>query len=218
MKNKILKYIEFIKEELKDTAPSYIKGKLQQLQKAFDDLFDEESLDDNEEPENISIEDAKNNKKSDKKLSDLGVKKDSSEISLYSSSNDSLTIKYSDEEASYTIIIFINISNGIPKDDNFSEDDINKIDVKFKKYLNAIDLVGTTRYLFNVDRVDGEFMFSKSEEKEEEEIQGQNNQEKVQDKQESDVDKMNIIEFLEFLKSDFDEKYGDNKGLEIETK
>jgi hypothetical protein len=41
------------------------------------------------------------------------------------------------------------------------------------------------------------------EEKEEEEIQGQNNQEKVQDKQESDVDKMNIIEFLEFLKSDF---------------
>jgi hypothetical protein len=115
------------------------------------------------------------------------------------------------------MIIFINISNGIPKDDNFSEDDINKIDIKFKKYLNAIDLVGTTRHLFNVDRVNGEFMFSKSEENEEEEIQGQNNQEK-EDKQESDVDKMNIIEFLEFLKSDFDEKYGDNKGLEIETK
>ena len=134
MKKKIYKFYDFIKEELKDTPDSYIKGKLEQLQKAFNDLFDEESSDENEEPENISIEDAKKNKKSDKKLSDLGVKMDSSEISLYSSSNDSLTIKYSDDEASYTMIISINISNGIPKDDNFSEDDVNKIDVKFKKY------------------------------------------------------------------------------------
>lgn len=217
MKKKIYKFYDFIKEELKDTAPSYIKGKLEQLQKAFDDLFDEEYSDENEEPENISIENAKNNKKSDKKLSDLGVKKDSSEISLYSSSNDSLTIKYSDEEASYTMIIFINISNGIPKDDNFSEDDINKIDVKFKKYLDAIDLLGTTRHTFNVDRVDGEFMFSKSEEKEESQQQGQNNQEQSQDNK-SKADQMNIIEFLEFLKSDFDDKYGESKGLEIETK
>ena len=115
------------------------------------------------------------------------------------------------------MIIFINISNGIPKDDNFSEDDINKIDVKFKKYLDAIDLLGTTRHTFNVDRVDGEFMFSKSEEKEESQQQGQNNQEQSQDNK-SKADQMNIIEFLEFLKSDFDDKYGESKGLEIETK
>ena len=216
MKKKIYKFYDFIKEELKDTPDSYIKGKLEQLQKAFNDLFDEESSDENEEPENISIEDAKKNKKSDKKLSDLGVKIDSSEISLYSSSNDSLTIKYSDDEASYTMIISINISNGIPKDDNFSEDDVNKIDVKFKKYLNAIDLIGKTRHTFNVDRADGEFMFSKSEE-ENTQQQGQNSQEQSQDNK-SKEDQMNIIEFLEFLKSDFDDKYGESKGLEIETK
>lgn len=216
MKKKIYKFYDFIKEELKDTPDSYIKGKLEQLQKAFDDLFDEEYSDENEEPENISIEDAKKNKKSDKKLSDLGVKIDSSEISLYSSSNDSLTIKYSDDEASYTMIISINISNGIPKDDNFSEDDVNKIDVKFKKYLNAIDLIGKTRHTFNVDRADGEFMFSKSEE-ENTQQQGQNSQEQSQDNK-SKEDQMNIIEFLEFLKSDFDDKYGESKGLEIETK
>jgi hypothetical protein len=216
MKKKIYKFYDFIKEELKDTPDSYIKGKLEQLQKAFNDLFEEESSDENEEPENISIEDAKKNKKSDKKLSDLGVKIDSSEISLYSSSNDSLTIKYSDDEASYTMIISINISNGIPKDDNFSEDDVNKIDVKFKKYLNAIDLIGKTRHTFNVDRADGEFMFSKSEE-ENTQQQGQNSQEQSQDNK-SKEDQMNIIEFLEFLKSDFDDKYGESKGLEIETK
>lgn len=216
MKKKIYKFYDFIKEELKDTPDSYIKGKLEQLQKAFNDLFEEKSSDENEEPENISIEDAKKNKKSDKKLSDLGVKIDSSEISLYSSSNDSLTIKYSDDEASYTMIISINISNGIPKDDNFSEDDVNKIDVKFKKYLNAIDLIGKTRHTFNVDRADGEFMFSKSEE-ENTQQQGQNSQEQSQDNK-SKEDQMNIIEFLEFLKSDFDDKYGESKGLEIETK
>ena len=87
MKKKIYKFYDFIKEELKDTPDSYIKGKLEQLQKAFNDLFEEESSDENEEPENISIEDAKKNKKSDKKLSDLGVKIDSSEISLYSFSD-----------------------------------------------------------------------------------------------------------------------------------
>lgn len=206
MKNKILKYYDFIKEELSDTPQSYIKNKLKQLQKAFNDLFEDESEND-EDTEFISIEDAKKNKKSGKKLSDLGVKMDSSEISLYSQTDDSLTIKYSDDEASYTMIIFINIKEGLGKGNNFSEDDIKKIDVKFKKYLNDIDLIGETRYSINIDRKDGEFMFSVSEE--EEEGQSQNNQDPVESQEESG-DKMNLLEFLEFLKTDFDDKYGDD--------
>jgi hypothetical protein len=206
MKNKILKYYDFIKEELSDTPQSYIKNKLKQLQKAFNDLFEDESEND-EDSEFISIEDAKKNKKSDKKLSDLGVKMDSSEISLYSQTDDSLTIKYSDDEASYTMIIFINIKEGLEKGNNFSEDDIKKIDVKFKKYLNDIDLIGETRYSIDIDRKDGEFMFSVS--KDEEEGQSQNNQEPVESQEES-VDKMSLLEFLEFLKTDFDDKYGDD--------
>ena len=206
MKNKILKYYDFIKEELSDTPQSYIKNKLKQLQKAFNDLFEDESEND-EDSEFISIEDAKKNKKSGKKLSDLGVKMDSSEISLYSQTDDSLTIKYSDDEASYTMIIFINIKEGLEKGNNFSEDDIKKIDVKFKKYLNDIDLIGETRYSINIDRKDGEFMFSVSED--EEEGQSQNNQEPVESQEESG-DKMSLLEFLEFLKTDFDDKYGDD--------
>jgi hypothetical protein len=206
MKNKILKYYDFIKEELSDTPQSYIKNKLKQLQKAFNDLFEDESEND-EDSEFISIEDAKKNKKSDKKLSDLGVKMDSSEISLYSQTDDSLTIKYSDDEASYTMIIFINIKEGLEKGNNFSEDDIKKIDVKFKKYLNDIDLIGETRYSIDIDRKNGEFMFSVS--KDEKEGQSQNNQEPVESQEES-VDKMSLLEFLEFLKTDFDDKYGDD--------
>lgn len=206
MKNKILKYYDFIKEELSDTPQSYIKNKLKQLQKAFNDLFEDES-ENVEDAEFISIEDAKKNKKSGKKLSDLGVKMDSSEISLYSQTDDSLTIKYSDDEASYTMIIFINIKEGLEKGNNFSEDDIKKIDVKFKKYLNDIDLIGETRYSINIDRKDGEFMFSVSED--EEEGQSQNNQEPVESQEESG-DKMSLLEFLEFLKTDFDDKYGDD--------
>jgi hypothetical protein len=200
MKNKILKYYDFIKEELSDTPQSYIKNKLKQLQKAFNDLFEDESEND-EDSEFISIEDAKKNKKSGKKLSDLGVKMDSSEISLYSQTNDSLTVKYSDDESSYTIIIFINIKEGLENgNNNFSEDDIKKIDVKFKKYLNDIDLVGETRYSVNLDRKDSEFVFSISEGESENE-NGEN---------EDSGEKMTLLEFLEFLKSDFDDKYGDD--------
>ena len=200
MNNKILRYFDFIKEELSDTPQSYIKNKLKQLQKAFDDLFDKEE--EGNEEEFISIEDAKKNQKSEKKLSDLGVKLDSSEISLYSEMNDSLTIKYSDDEASYTIIIFINIKEGLENgNNNFSEDDIKKIDVKFKKYLNDIDLIGETRYSVNIDRKDGQFVFSINEGESDEE-NGQND--------EKSGEKVILLEFLEFLKSDFDDKYGDD--------
>ena len=212
MNNKILRYFDFIKEELSDTPQSYIKNKLRQLQKSFDDLFDKE--DGNEEDaEFISIEDAKKNKKSGKKLSDLGVKKDSSEISLFSKMNDSLTIKYSDDEASYTMIIFINIKEALENgNNNFSEDDIKKIDVKFKKYLNDIDLIGERRYSIDIDRIDREFMFSVS--KDEKEGQSQNNQEPVESQKESG-DKMSLLEFLEFLKTDFDDNYGDSEKILI---
>jgi hypothetical protein len=199
MNKKILRYFDFIKEELSDTPQSYIKNKLKQLQKAFNDLF--ESQEEGSDEEFISIEDAKKNKKSDKKLSDLGVRLDSSEISLYSQMNDSLTVKYSDDESSYTIIIFINIKEGLENgNNNFSEDDIKKIDVKFKKYLNDIDLVGETRYSVNLDRKDSEFVFSISEGESEDE----------NEENEDSGEKMTLLEFLEFLKSDFDDKYGDD--------
>lgn len=214
--NKILKYIDFIKEEMTDTPETYIKGKLNQLKIAIDQLFDEESSS-QDQPETISKEKAiDNNRKKKQKLSmtDMGVTLDSSEVSLYSQTDDSLTVKYSDEEGTYDLFISINIKDGIPKDPNanFSEDDINKIYVKFKKYtIDDIDLIGQTTHNVTVTRENGEFMFSLPKPKE------ISTQDQEQPQVQEEGEKMNLMEFLEYLKSDFDEKHGGNKGLDIET-
>ena len=222
--NKILKYIEFIKEEMTDTPETYIKGKLNQLKIAIDQLFDEEATGSEEQPETISKDKAKDNhKKKKQKLSmaDMGVTLDSSEISLYSQTDDSLTVKYSDEEGTYDLLISINIKDGMPKDPNgnFSEDDITKIFVKFKKYtIDDIDLIGQTTNNVTVTREDDGFMFSLPKPKEDQpQIQGQEEEPQNQEETQEQGEKMNLMEFLEFLKSDFDEKHGGNKGLDIET-
>ena len=226
--NKILKYIEFIKEEMTDTPETYIKGKLNQLKIAIDQLFDGEAtgLEEDEKPETISKGKARDNdrkKKGKLSMADMGVTLDSSEISLYSQTDDTLTVKYSDEEGTYNLLFSINIKDGISKDPNadFSEDDINKIFVKFKKYgIDNIDLIGQINYNVTVTREDGEFMFSISKKKPQAQgqpaAQGQE-QEQPQEEPQEEGEKMNLMEFLEFLKTDFDEKHGGNKGLDIET-
>jgi hypothetical protein len=220
--NKILKYIEFIKEEMTDTPETYIKGKLNQLKIAIDQLFDEEAtgLEEDEKPETISKGKARDNDRKKKgKLSmvDMGVTLDSSEISLYSQTDDTLTVKYSDQEGTYNLLFSINIKDGISKDPNadFSEDDITKIFVKFKKYgIDNIDLIGQTTYNVTVSRENSDFMFSISKKNPQDQPQ---DQEEAQPQAQEEGEKMNLMEFLEFLKTDFDEKHGGNKGLDIET-
>ena len=226
--NKILKYIEFIKEEMTDTPETYIKGKLNQLKIAIDQLFDEEATgtEEDDQPETISKGKAKDNsKKKKQKLSmvDMGVRLDSSEISLYSSTDDTLTVKYTDEEGTYDLLISINIKDGMPKDpnSNFSEDDINKLYVKFKKYtIDDIDLIGQTTHNVTVNRENGVFMFSIPKQKEAQTPAPQaqeQEQPEAQPQAQEEGEKMNLMEFLEYLKTDFDEKHGGNKGLDIET-
>ena len=220
--NKILKYIEFIKEEMTDTPETYIKGKLNQLKIAIDQLFDEEAtgLEEDEKPETISKGKARDNDRKKKgKLSmvDMGVTLDSSEISLYSQTDDTLTVKYTDQEGTYNLLFSINIKDGISKDPNadFSEDDITKIFVKFKKYgIDNIDLIGQTTYNVTVSRENSDFMFSISKKNPQDQPQ---DQEESQPQAQEEGEKMNLMEFLEFLKTDFDEKHGGNKGLDIET-
>jgi hypothetical protein len=157
-------------------------------------------------------------------MADMGVTLDSSEISLYSQTDDTLTVKYSDEEGTYNLLFSINIKDGISKDPNadFSEDDITNIFVKFKKYgIDNIDLIGQTNYNVKVTREDGEFMFSISKKKPQSQAQpapaqGQE-QEQPQEEPQEEGEKMNLMEFLEFLKTDFDDKHGGSKGLDIET-
>lgn len=216
MKNKIYKFHDFIKlNEANDTPENLIKSKLMELKKSIEDLFEE--VEENEEgPENISVDDAKRAKSKKKSLSSMGVKLDSCDLSLYSKTDDFLKVKYSDDGGIYDLLISINISNGLPKGENFTTDDIKKAFVKFKKYgADKIDLIGQLTWNINIDRENGEFKISIAKEDDNPEGEVQND---VQNNNEvNESEKMNLLEFLEFIKSEFEDKYGDDiLGIETE--
>lgn len=217
MGNKIYKFQDFIKlNESNDTPENLIKSKLTEIKKAIEDLFEEVEEGNEEGPENISIGDAKNAKSKKKSLSSMGVKLDSCDISLYSKTDDFLKVKYSDDDGIYDLLISINISDGLPKGDNFTTDDIKKAFIKFKKYGSEnIDLIGQLTWNVNIDRDDREFKISilKSDDNQE----GDNIENDAQNNEIGDSEKMTLLEFLEFIKSEFEDKYGGDDRLGIET-
>lgn len=160
---KIARFIEFIKEELSDTPESYIETALRQLKKKIDDMF-EDSGSEEEPEEKGSVAKARANAKSKKdkmSFSDLGVTLESSEISKYSKVNDSLTIKFTDPEATYSLIIMIEIKEGISKDPakDFSFEDVENCFLKFKKYdLDTFEVIGQVTKNAKIAEIDEDFL------------------------------------------------------------
>ena len=160
---KIARFIDFIKEEFSDTPESYIETALRQLKKKIESMFEEER----EEPEaddRGSVAKAKANAKGKKEkmsFSDLGVALESSEISKYSKVNDSLTIKFTDPEATYSLIIMIDIKEGISKDpaQDFSFEDVENCFLKFKKYdLDTFEVIGQVTKNAKIADIDEDFL------------------------------------------------------------
>jgi len=160
---KIARFIDFIKEEFSDTPESYIETALRQLKKRIESMFEEER----EEPEaddRVSVAKAKANAKGKKEkmsFSDLGVALESSEISKYSKVNDSLTIKFTDPEATYSLIIMIEIKEGISKDpaQDFSFEDVENCFLKFKKYdLDTFEVIGQVTKNAKIADIDEDFL------------------------------------------------------------
>jgi hypothetical protein len=161
---KVRKFIEFIKEELHDTPESYIATLLQKLKVKIDKMFEDQMPDaDNGGGKEKSVKQAKADSKEKDKMSfkDLGIRLESSEISKYSKMYDSLTITFTDDRNMYTLILMIDIKEGIPKDPNkdFSIDDIEKCYIKFKKYdIDKFDIIGQLSKNVEVKKVDEEFI------------------------------------------------------------
>jgi hypothetical protein len=161
---KVRKFIEFIKEELQDTPETYISTLLQKLKVKIDKMFEDQMPDaDNGGGKEKSIKQAKADSKNKDKMSfkDLGIRLESSEISKYSKMYDSLTITFTDDKNMYTLILMIDIKEGIPKDPNkdFSIDDIEKCYIKFKKYdIDKFDIIGQISKNVEVKKVDEEFI------------------------------------------------------------
>ncbi len=137
---KVIKFTEFIKEELlNDTPETYISTLLSQLKRKIDKMFDYEGSDrEPEEKTNKSVDQAKAEAKDKSKMSfkDLGLRLESSEISKYSKLYDSLSVTFQDSDFMYTMIIMIDIKEALPKDatKDFTIDDIKNCYIKFKKY------------------------------------------------------------------------------------
>lgn len=177
---KIIKFTEFINEGMNDTPESYISMALMKIKRKIDRMFeenDEESADFIEPQNDIFGEEKKSKKeKSIKKakeqgeeegeeekmsFKDLGVRLESSEISKYSKLYDSLTVKFSDDMATYALIIMIDLKEGISKDPNkdFSEDDIQKCYIKFKKYdIDTFDIIGQITKNVEIKKIKEEFL------------------------------------------------------------
>ena len=137
---KIIKFIEFIKEDVMETPSNMTSTALTQLKRRIDkifqyqiDEFGDEKEEDNK-PKRVT-------KKSKEKMTfqDLGVRLESSEVSKYSKLHDSLTIKFSDDKFTYTLIISIDLKEGMPK----TEKKPMMCDIKFKKYdLDTFEIIG----------------------------------------------------------------------------
>lgn len=169
---KIRKYADFINEEIiNDTPESYIEISLRQIKKKIDKMFDfqegeniESSEQEESNKEEKSIQRAKaegDKKKSKMTFKDLGVRLESSEISKYSKMYDNLTVKFSDDEATYNLFIAIDIKDALPKDatKDFSYKDIKMCYIKFKKYnLDTFEVVGQITKNVEIDKIDEEFL------------------------------------------------------------
>lgn len=176
---KIIKFTEFINEGMNDTPESYISMALMKIKRKIDRMFEEsEGEGDFIEPQEGMFDEEKKKSKKEKSIKnakeegaeeseekmtfkDLGVRLESSEISKYSKLYDSLTVKFSDDMATYALIILIDLKDGISKDPSkdFSEDDIQKCYIKFKKYdIDTFDIVGQITKNVEIKKIKEEFL------------------------------------------------------------
>lgn len=165
---RVRKYLDFIKEEFNETPESYISTALSQIKQKVDKMFDfqEGDIDNPPEPEEDPTKIKKISTKDSNKMSfeDLGVQLESSEISKYSKLYDSLTVKFTDDNNTYTLIIMIDIKEAIPteqeKEKNFDSDDIEDCYIKFKKYSldNLTEIIGQLNKNIKIKDIDEEFL------------------------------------------------------------
>lgn len=161
---KIIKFNEFLNEDVQETPSNMTGMALTQLKRKIDKIFQYQNDEFSDEDSEINTK--KINKKSEKlTFQDLGVRLESSEVSKYSKLHDSLTIKFSDDKYTYTLIISIDIKEGMPKQEEKSM----MCDIKFKKYdINTFEIIGQlpnpingdkSEYLkIEIDKIDEEYL------------------------------------------------------------
>lgn len=166
---KIIKYTEFIIES-NDTIENYSNSLLGVLKSKIDKMFEFQSEpEEGSEQEQMTIKKAKFASIKDKSkptFKEFGVRLDSSEISM---KNTCLTVKFSDDENSYSIFVKVDTAevaqdiSTFPKEDNkdFSIEDIKKCHVTLKKYdIDTFEIVGQLDKNVDVKSLDEEYLIN----------------------------------------------------------
>ena len=160
---KIIKFTEFIKEEFQDTPESYVEMALKVLKRKIDKMFEFQEDESQEEEKEQDIKSVNRKEKNKMSFQDLGVRLESSEVSKYSKTNDSLTVKFSDDSHTYTLIIMIDLKEAIPKDPqkDFDIDQIENCYIKFKKYdLDTFEVIGQITKNAEIKKIDEDFIIN----------------------------------------------------------
>ena len=79
----------------------------------------------------------------------------------YSKLYDSLTIKFTDDDATYNLYLAIDIKDAIPKDPtkDFSYEDIEMCYIKYKKYnIDTFEVIGQITKNIKIKDIDEEFL------------------------------------------------------------
>jgi hypothetical protein len=166
---KIIKYSDFINEAF-DTVENYSNSLLGVLKKRIDKMFEfQAEPEEGSEEENMTVKKANITSKKDQgkpTFKEFGVRLDSSEISK---KNTNLTVKFSDDENTYSIFVKIDtseVANDIAaaageEGKDFSIDDIKKCHVTLKKYdINTFEVVGQLDKNVEVKGLDEEYLIN----------------------------------------------------------
>lgn len=151
----IIKFKDFIRlNESSDTPEGYIKTALMKIKSKLEKMFGN--------PDAVEkIGDRNSKEDSQGSLQNLELQ--SCELSRYSKLQDSVKIKYSDAEYLYDLTIFINLEEAIPEDETkyFTDEDIKKCHIKFKKYdLDNFDLIGEITREIDIKDINEDFLVS----------------------------------------------------------
>jgi hypothetical protein len=150
--DKVFRFHEYLRENIIDVPEKYVENVLRKLKVKFEKMFSFDTVEDGEVKKfgEVSKEEEKKNKVS---LRDFNLELQSCEFSKYSKIFDNLRIKFSDERYLYDLLITIDLKDAVPQDvtKDFSDEDIETCQLKFKKYdIDSFDLIGEIIKTVNV--------------------------------------------------------------------
>ena len=158
----IIKFSQFIKEN-QDTEESYSNSLLSVLKKKIDKMFNFEQTE--EADDEMTIKKAKigSNNKNNPTFKEFGIRLESSEVSK---NNNTLTVKFSDDENTYALTISIDLAEvskdlSDKQDQDFNINDIKKCYLKFKKYdIETFEVIGQIDKNVEVKNIDEEYLIN----------------------------------------------------------